>query len=144
MRLWLSGVFCVAVAAACTADTGDRLELFAGAHRIDVEVADTPAARAAGLMHRAALAADQGMLFVYPQNGRHCMWMRNTTLPLSVAFLDIDGDVINIADMTPESDDLHCAAAPARYALEMNAGWFQQHGIGAGVRIDIPTSIPAW
>jgi uncharacterized membrane protein (UPF0127 family) len=144
MQLRLGGLLCVAVATACAADTGDRLELFAGAHRIDAEVADTPASRATGLMHRDTLAADQGMLFVYPQNQRHCMWMRNTTLPLSVAFLDEDGEVINIADMAPQSDAWHCASAPARYALEMNAGWFQQHGIGAGMRITVPTAVSAW
>jgi len=144
MRLHLGGVLCFAVAAACTADTGDRLELLAGAHRIDAEVADTPAARATGLMHRDALAADQGMLFVYPQAGRHCMWMRNTMLPLSVAFLDEDGAVINVADMAPQSDALHCAATPARYALEMNRGWFRQHGIDSGMRIEIPAATSAW
>ena len=137
MRLRLGGLVCVAVVAGCTADTGDRLELVAGAHRIDAEIADTPASRATGLMHRATLAANQGMLFVYPQSGRHCMWMRNTLLPLSVAFLDEDGDVINIAEMAPRSDTQYCPSAPARYALEMNAGWFQQHGIGAGMRVRI-------
>ena len=93
-------------------------------------------------MHRRALPADQGMLFVYPQHGHHCMWMRNTALPLSVAFLDESGAVINIADMAPRSDTLHCASAPARYALEMNRGWFRQRGIEAGTRIDIPAALP--
>jgi uncharacterized membrane protein (UPF0127 family) len=65
------------------------------------------------------------------------MWMRNTLLPLSVAFLDEYGDVINIAEMAPRSDTQYCPSAPARYALEMNAGWFQQHGIGAGMRVRI-------
>lgn len=144
MRLRLGGVLCVAVTAASNAGTGDRLELFAGPHRIDAEVADTPDARARGLMHRHTLLADQGMLFIYPQAGRHCMWMRNTTLPLSVAFLDEDGTVINITEMAPQSDAGHCAAAPARYALEMNAGWFEQHGIGAGMRIQLRPAIRAW
>jgi hypothetical protein len=83
------------------------------------------------------------MLFVFDAPERICMWMRNTMLPLSVAFLDEDGEVLNIADMAPRSDVRHCASAPARYALEMNAGWFQQHGIAAGMRITVPTAISA-
>lgn len=142
MRLRLGGALCVAVAAAFAAGTGARLELVAGAHRIDAEVADTPASRAAGLMYRDSLAADQGMLFVYPEDRRHCMWMRNTVLPLAVAFIDAHGEVINVTEMAPQSDMHHCAATPARYALEMNAGWFGQHGIEAGMRIDIPAMTP--
>ena len=143
-RPLLGGVVFAAGVAACADAPGSLLELHAGTHRIEAEVAETPNARARGLMHRNALPADQGMLFVYPQNGRHCMWMRNTTLPLSVAFLDERGRVINIADMAPLDDARHCASDPARYALEMNRGWFRQHGISAGMRIDIPTAISAW
>ena len=144
MRLVLGGIPCVALVAACADAPGGLLELRAGAHRIEAEVAATPNARARGLMHRDVLAADRGMLFVYPQDRRHCMWMRNTTLPLSVAFLDEGGAVINIVEMAPQSEARHCAAAPARYALEMNAGWFRQRDIGAGMRIEIPTAISAW
>lgn len=111
------------------------LELFAGMHRIEAEVAATPDNRSLGLMQRKTMAVQQGMLFVFPAATRHCMWMRNTFLPLSVAFLDEAGRIINIEDMQPQTDDNHCAARPARYALEMNLGWFKERGLGVGYTI---------
>ena len=109
-----------------------RLELNAGFHRIDAEVAADQPNRMQGLMNRRSMAANQGMLFVFTQADRHCMWMRNTLLPLSVAFLDEQGQIINIEDMKPQTENNHCAAAPARFALEMNRGWFSGKGIKAG------------
>jgi uncharacterized membrane protein (UPF0127 family) len=85
-----------------------------------------------GLMQRTSLAPNGGMLFVFDEDGTHCMWMKNTLIPLSVAFLDARGAIINIADMEPHSEQSHCAARPARYALEMAQGWFVQRGIRAG------------
>ena len=111
------------------------LELFAGMHRIEAEVAATPGSRQTGMMQRTTMAPQRGMLFVFPEVASHCMWMRNTLLPLSVAFLDEKGRIINVEDMQPQSDDNHCAAKPARYALEMNLGWFKSHGLGAGFAI---------
>ena len=111
------------------------LELFAGMHRIEAEVAATQGSRQTGMMQRTIMAPQRGMLFVFPELAAHCMWMRNTLLPLSVAFLDEKGRVINIEDMQPQSDDNHCAAKPARYALEMNLGWFKSRGLGAGFAI---------
>lgn len=111
------------------------LELFAGMHRIEAEVAATPGSRQTGMMQRTIMAPQRGMLFVFPEVAAHCMWMRNTLLPLSVAFLDEKGRIINIEDMQPQSDDNHCAAKPARYALEMNLGWFKSRGLGAGFAI---------
>ena len=108
------------------------LELFAGMYRIEAEVAATPASRQTGMMQRTIMAPQRGMLFVFPEVAAHCMWMRNTLLPLSVAFLDEKGRIINIKDMEPQSDASHCAARPARYALEMNLGWFKSRGLGAG------------
>ena len=75
------------------------------------------------------------MLFVFPFLDRHCMWMRNTFIPLSVAFLDEEGRIINIEDMKPQTDTNHCAAAPARFALEMNKGWFASKGLKPGLKI---------
>lgn len=112
-----------------------RMELTAGFHRIEAEVAADQANRMQGLMYRKAMPANQGMLFVFPQAARHCMWMRNTLLPLSVAFLDEQGRILNIENMAPETEDNHCAAAPARFALEMNLGWFAAKGMKAGMRI---------
>jgi uncharacterized membrane protein (UPF0127 family) len=86
-------------------------------------------------MFRKSLAANQGMLFVFAELERHCMWMRNTYVPLSVAFIDEAGVILNIADMQPQTEDSHCAVKPARYALEMNQGWFAAKGIKPGAKI---------
>jgi len=111
------------------------VELGAGMHVIRAEVADNNSSRARGLMRRTALPPNGGMLFVFDEDAIHCMWMKNTLIPLSVAFIDERGAIINIADMQPHSEQSHCAARPARYALEMTQGWFAQRGIRAGARL---------
>ena len=111
------------------------VQLGAGMHLIRAEVADRDAARAMGLMLRTSLAPNGGMLFVFDETSVHCMWMKNTLLPLSVAFIDEGGTILNIADMKPQTEDSHCAARPARYALEMAQGWFAARGIRAGFRL---------
>lgn len=111
------------------------MELSAGMHRIEAEVAANQQNRMVGLMNRTAMAPQRGMLFVFPEQNTHCMWMRNTLIPLSVAFLDEDGAIINIENMQPQTEDNHCAKVPARYALEMNLGWFAQRGIKPGARL---------
>lgn len=132
LALLLAGIW---FAAAALAGEPDIIRLDAGGHRITVELAVTPSARERGLMHRDALPDDHGMLFVYAQPERICMWMKNTPLPLSVAFLDGRGVIINIAEMRPQSLDIHCAERPARYALEMTRGWFARRGLSPGMRI---------
>ena len=112
-----------------------HIELAAGFYRIDAELAADQPTRMQGLMNRRNMPANQGMLFVFPFADRHCMWMRNTFLPLSVAFLDEQGRIINIEDMAPQTENNHCAAAAARFALEMNRGWFAAKGIKPGQRI---------
>jgi uncharacterized protein len=112
-----------------------RIPITAGIHVIQAEVANTFSTRMQGLMFRKSMAANHGMLFVFPNVETHCMWMRNTYLPLSVAFIDTDGVILNIADMQPLNETSHCAAGPARYALEMNQGWFTSKGIKAGARL---------
>ena len=111
------------------------VELNAGMYLIRAEVAADFASRARGLMHREALAPNAGMLFVFDAPGPQCMWMKNTRIPLSVAFLDANAEIINIADMTPHSEEAHCAARPALYALEMNRGWFAARNIKPGTRL---------
>lgn len=111
------------------------IELSAGMHRIEAEVAATPESRQIGMMLRTIMPPQRGMLFVFTEVAPHCMWMRNTLLPLSVAFLDERGRIINIADMQPRTENNHCAAQPARYALEMNLGWFKSRGLGIGAEI---------
>jgi uncharacterized membrane protein (UPF0127 family) len=112
-----------------------RVELTAGFHRIEAEVAANPADRSQGLMHRRALAPNQGMVFVFPATATHCFWMRNTPLPLSIAFIDDDGTILQIADMAPKSDALHCSERPVRYALEMEQGWYAKKGALVGSRL---------
>jgi uncharacterized protein len=111
------------------------MELAAGFHRIEAEVAANDRDRQIGLMNRFSMPQQHGMLFVFSQANTHCMWMRNTLLPLSVAFVDDEGYIINIENMKPQTEDNHCARKPARYALEMNLGWFAQRGIKPGSKL---------
>ena len=111
------------------------VQLAAGMHLIRAEVADSMGTRMEGLMHRKSMPEGSGMVFVFDENAAHCMWMKNTLIPLSVAFIDEAGAIINIADMQPHSEQSHCASRPARYALEMNKGWFAQRGIKAGAKL---------
>lgn len=131
MRRWLF-ILLPWIATHATAQTLPQIELTAGFHRIEAEVAHTPETRARGLMHRREMAPQRGMLFVFTHDERHCMWMRNTFLPLAVAFMDESGRITNIEEMQPRTEVNHCAARPARYALEMNAGWFARRGIKPG------------
>jgi uncharacterized membrane protein (UPF0127 family) len=126
-----------------SAGAASFVELTAGIHRIEAELAHTAALRTRGLMQRRSLPRNYGMLFVFPEAAKHCMWMRNTPLPLSVAFLDEQGRIINVAEMKPLSDDTHCAEQPARFALEMEAGWFASRGLTAGVGIGGVERAPA-
>ncbi|HYD81775.1 MAG TPA: DUF192 domain-containing protein [Paucimonas sp.] len=109
--------------------------LNAGMHVIKAEVASTDAEREQGLMFREKMGPNEGMLFVFPAPAAVCMWMKNTLLPLSVAFMDEQGKIINIEDMKPQTLDSHCGNKPVRYALEMNLGWFKQKGIKPGSSI---------
>ncbi len=110
-------------------------ELRAGMHLIRAEVAADFSTRGRGLMHRKGLAPNAGMLFVFDAPSQQCMWMKNTYIPLSVAFLDERGTIINIADMQPHSEQTHCSARPALYALEMTRGWFAERGIKPGAKL---------
>jgi len=107
-----------------------------GGYQLAVEVAHTDAARTRGLMHRRMLPENRGMLFVFSGTALHAMWMMNTYIPLSVAFLDDNGVIINIADMQPHTRDTHPAARPAKYALEVNQGWFGKRGIRPGAKVE--------
>lgn len=128
-------VILAALALPTFAQVFPRTSLSIGMYRIDAEVAATNDTRMRGLMHRKEMGAQQGMLFIFDGTQQHCMWMKNTFLPLSVAFADETGKIINIEDMRPQTETSHCAAEPARYALEMNQGWFKAKGIKPGTRI---------
>lgn len=133
VRRWPVAIVLFGLAAGASAQ--QVLELSVGVHRIEAEVAATFESRVQGLMHRRSMPPQRGMLFVFTRADRHCMWMRDTLLPLSVAFLDADGRILNVEDMRPQTDDSHCAIAPATYALEMNRGWFSQNHVGKGAVI---------
>ena len=109
--------------------------LKAGKHLIRAEVASTEAQREQGLMFRRELPKNNGMLFVFDRPARSCMWMKNTALPLSVAFIDANGTILNIEKMEPFTLDSHCSKGWIRYALEMNKNWFAKNGIKAGSKI---------
>jgi uncharacterized membrane protein (UPF0127 family) len=111
------------------------IPLTAGMYVIQAEVAARNAEREQGLMYRRMMGPNEGMVFLFDAPAGVCMWMKNTYLPLSVAFLDSDGKILNIEDMRPETLDSHCAKGLATYALEMNLGWFKQKNIKAGSRI---------
>ena len=109
--------------------------LQAGIHRIKAEVADSPLERSRGLMLRTSLQANSGMLFVFENTAMHCFWMKNTLIPLSIAFLDDDGTVVTLADMQPHDESSNCPSKPVRWALEMDQGWFKAKGIRQGDKI---------
>lgn len=111
------------------------INLNAGMHRISAEVARTAEQRAIGLMHRKSMPQHAGMIFVFEQAEPLCFWMKNTLIPLSIAFLQDDGTILNIEEMKPQRLDSHCSARPARFALEMNAGWFSKRGLKPGDKI---------
>lgn len=115
-----------------------RVQLLAGEHELYAHVARTDEERAMGLMHRREMAEDEGMLFMCEERAVQKFWMKDTPLALSIAFLDEDGTVVNIADMDPQTLDGCSSEAPVRWVLETHRGWFMQRGLGAGARLDGP------
>lgn len=111
----------------------NRLTL--GEQTIQVELALTRAQQKRGLMFRQTLPQNHGMIFNYAAPQKICMWMKSTVIPLSVAFIDSTGHIINIAQMEPLSRQAHCSSSLANYALEMNQGWFKQNGIKPDMRV---------
>jgi uncharacterized membrane protein (UPF0127 family) len=125
----------IVCSAAARADLPE-VTLTIGGNKATAEVASTDSQRQVGLMNRRMLPENRGMLFVFPEVAMHGMWMMNTYVPLSVAFLDREGRIINIEDMQPQTQNTHSASKPAKYALEMNLGWFAKRGIKAGTKIE--------
>jgi len=112
-----------------------KVELQVGVHRIIAEVASTKNTQEYGLMFRKQLPENHGMLFVFEKIGKYCFFMKNTSLPLSIAFLKKDGSIIQIYDMQPYSLDKICTNKSVRYALEMNQGWFAKKNANIGTKI---------
>ena len=113
-----------------------RVQIHAGMHIIDAQVASAPEERMTGLMFRKEMPQQEGMLFVFEYPAQQCFWMKNTLLPLSVAFVHDDGTIANIEEMQAQTLDSHCSAKPVRYVLEMNKGWFARKGIKAGAKLE--------
>lgn len=129
----LLATFATALSAQDTAQpTLPTTRLSSGLHLITAEVAKDNATRQVGLMHRKTLAPGHGMLFIFDYRAPQCMWMRNTLVPLSVAFIGDDGRIVNVEDMQPKTEISHCSNVPVRYALEMPLGWFAQRKLSAG------------
>lgn len=112
-----------------------RIVLTAGDHRIDALVARSDEDRAQGLMACTSLGDNEGMLFIHDTPIEACFWMKNTPLHLAIAFVDDDGTVLNVEEMTAESLEETRAAGLCRFVLEMNAGWFAKRGIAPGAAI---------
>jgi hypothetical protein len=138
-RIKLLALSLVLFAATAQAQSPQRLPsitLRAGMHQVQAMVANRPIEREIGLMFRTEMAQHEGMLFVFETPGTQCFWMRNTPLPLSIAFLADDGRIVNVREMKPFDDrSQHCSDAPVRYVLEMNQGWFAKRGLKPGSKL---------
>ena len=133
-RSWLTlcfASFCAVPAGAHAAGLPTRTLTIRG-HDLVVEVAATEQTRETGLMNRFSLQADHGMLFVFDAPQPLSFWMKNTYVPLSIAFIDTEGRILNVEDMRPLDLSTHGSAGPALYAIEMKQGWFTDKGIGPG------------
>ena len=139
MTLFLSRVAALSLALIATFSQAQdapqqlpSIKLSTGMHALQVQVAQTPDQHQIGLMFRKSMGTNEGMLFIFDEPRQQCFWMKNTLLPLSVAFIADDGSVVNIDDMKPQTLDSHCSTKPVRFVLEMNVGWFDKRGIKAG------------
>lgn len=142
---WLIGLFGFALG--CTEDPLEEPALTVAAvmrgQTVNLEIAADPDSRARGLMFRRRLGADEGMLFVFPKDEPRSFWMRNTYIPLTIAYLSADRRIVSMADMEPFDESSCLSRFAARYAIETNRGWFVQHGVGVGdvVSFEIPTGM---
>ncbi|MGI9049320.1 MAG: DUF192 domain-containing protein [Rubrobacteraceae bacterium] len=105
---------------------------------MNVEVATTPTELEKGLMNRTAMGENHGMLFVFPVEQQLSFWMKDTLIPLSVAFINSNGRIVDIQDMQPQDLTSHLSAKPAQYALEVNQGFFEKRGVKVGDSVDLP------
>lgn len=133
---------CALLMAAPACSTGEAglplVRMRVDGHRLKAEVARSAAEQGRGLMYRRKMAENVGMLFVYESEERLSFWMKNTFLPLSIAFIDDDGTIVHIENMQPQTTATHRSPKAVRYALEMNQGWFEQRGIAVGAKFETP------
>lgn len=142
-RLLAATAFSMCAAALAQAQGSPQInlphtEITAGMYRIDAQVAATPESREVGLMFRKEMPQGEGMLFAFSVPAVQCFWMKNTILPLTAAFIEDDGTIVNLADMAAQTTNSHCSDKPVRFVLEMNQGWFAHKGFKAGVRLGGP------
>lgn len=139
LRTALASLLFAALGTVAVAQDGPQrlpaIRLRAGMHALNVEVAQTPEQHRIGLMFRRTMPTNDGMLFVFDSPGRQCFWMKNTLLPLSVAFIADDGTIVNLDHMKPQTLDDHCSTQEVRFVLEMNDGWFDERGIKPGMKL---------
>ena len=131
--LWVTLLFGITTFPAAYANPDATLTI--KNHKISVEIADTEATRSKGLMFRKHLETNHGMLFVFDKPELEAMWMQNTYIPLSVAFIDDKGVIVNIENMAPLTRELHESNSRVLYALEMNVDWFKKNGIKASEKV---------
>ena len=131
----LASLLCATVLAQTGPQKLPSIRLNAGIHNIQAEVAQSPDERSTGLMFRKEMGTNEGMLFAFEQPAQQCFWMKNTLLPLSIAFIADDGSIVNIDHMKPQTLESHCSTQPVRFVLEMNEGWFDKRGIKPGAKL---------
>jgi uncharacterized membrane protein (UPF0127 family) len=138
MRLVKACFLAMAIALSSPASSEElpTIQLSVKGHRLVAEIAATTTTRTVGLMNRFSLKPDHGMLFVFDAPQPLAFWMKNTFVPLSIAFIGADGRILNIEDMAPRTETTHPSLGLALYALEMKKGWFAEHGIVAGDRVE--------
>jgi uncharacterized membrane protein (UPF0127 family) len=138
-KRWLLSTLMLACAA--TAQAQDQAQhlptttLGAGMYNIKAEVAQTEEEHEIGLMFRTSMGSNEGMIFIFERPGKQCFWMKNTLIPLAVAFVGDDGTIANVDEMKAQTLNPHCSVKPVRFVLEMNAGWFAKRGIKDGFKL---------
>lgn len=133
--LWLTLLACTLVQAQEGPQHLPTINIGARFYNIKVEVAQSPQEHQIGLMHRRTMPTNEGMLFIFERAEQQCFWMKNTLLPLAVAFIDDEGVIVNLDEMKPETLQSHCSSKPVRFVLEMNKGWFKKRDITAGTKL---------
>jgi len=144
MALLALGLFAMRATGCSKSESGlPVIKLEVGDHTVKAEIASTEAQRARGLMYRRSMGKNDGMLFVYPTAEPLSFWMKNTYLPLSIAYVSKSGVIVHIEDMQPLTTKSHPSPKPVPYALEMNQGWFEKNGVKVGdsVVFELPSDV---
>ncbi len=134
---YLKVMLLIAISVSCEAERLETREIMLGKKTITVEMADSPESRRSGLMNRKELGRDRGMLFIFEEEQKLSFWMKNTSIPLSIAYISKSGVIREIHDMTPFSQSPVYSSHSVLYALEVNRGWFEENGISVGDRLQL-------